>query len=94
MSENGLEATIRSFEGRMGLRRKMLRVTGVKLSQEDITEDQKGEVETSIRKCLNCKNEDACMSWLATVEAGVDLTPPPEFCPNRNLILRMNSPEM
>lgn len=88
MTSSLFETTIGAFEGRMALRRKMLNVTGVKLPKRRIPQDVEDELRDSIVNCYECKDGDTCVTWLATATEGV---PPPEFCPNRDSILRLKA---
>jgi len=88
MTSSLFETTIGAFEERMALRRKMLSVTGVKLPERRIPQDVEDEIRDSVINCYECKSGDTCESWLATVADGV---PPPKFCPNRDLILRLKA---
>jgi len=82
------ETTIGAFEERMALRRKMFNVTGVKLPKRRLTPDVEVRIRDSIINCYECKSGDTCTSWLAEV---ADDVPPPEFCPNRDTILRLKA---
>lgn len=84
MTSSLFEATICAFEERMALRRKMLKVTGVKLSKRCQSQDAEGKIRDSIINCYECKSGETCVRWLATAADGVE---PPEFCPNRDIIL-------
>jgi len=88
MTSSLFETTIGAFEERMGLRRKMLSITGVKLPKRRIPQVVEDEIRDSIINCYECKSGDICAIWLATATDGV---PPPEFCPNRDTILRLKA---
>lgn len=88
MAKSIFETTAGAFEDRMKLRRGMLEVAGVEVQESRVSEDVENEIRKSIINCYECKNGDACMSWLANAATGA---PPPDFCPNRNTILQMKS---
>jgi hypothetical protein len=88
MTSSLIETTIGAFEERMALRRKMLNVTGVRLSKRRLSQDVEDKIRDSIINCYECKSGDTCTSWLAAV---ADEVPPPEFCPNRDTILRLKA---
>jgi hypothetical protein len=88
MAKSIFETTIGAFEDRMMLRRRMLKVTGVEMKKRRIPEVIEDEIRDSIINCYECKSGDACMTWLEKAEKGA---PPPEFCPNRDTILRIKS---
>ncbi|WP_339758497.1 DUF6455 family protein [uncultured Sulfitobacter sp.] len=88
MTSSLFETTIGAFEERMALRRKMLSVTGIMLPKRRIPQDVEDEIRDSIINCYECKSGDTCATWLATAADGV---PPPEFCPNRDSILRLKA---
>jgi hypothetical protein len=88
MTSSLFETTIGLFEERMALRRKMLNVTGVKLPKGRIPKDLENELRESIINCYECKSGNPCVTWLTTATEGV---PPPEFCPNRDSILRLKA---
>ena len=87
MTPSLFETKIGAFKERMALRRKMLNVIGVKLPKWRIPQDLEEEIRDSIINCHECKSGDS-LSWLA---AAADEASPPEFCPNRDTILRLNS---
>lgn len=88
MTSSLFEKTIGAFEERMALRRKMLNVTGVKLPKRRIPQDVEDEIRDSIINCHECESGGTCVSWLATA---ADEASPPEFCPNRDAILRLKA---
>lgn len=88
MTSSLFETTIGAFEERMALRRKMLGVTDVKLPKLRIPKHVEDKTRDSIINCYECKSGDTCASWLSTAAEGV---PPPEFCPNRDTILRLKA---
>ncbi len=83
MTNELLETTMRAFEDRMAMRRKMLKLTGVTncgISGSQKLEDLQRE---SVENCVNCKEAEACKLWLIAADSGVDA---PDFCPNAQAI--------
>lgn len=42
----------------------------------------------ALEKCIRCPKSDDCKGWLRGAEQG---SPPPSFCENRDLILRLTN---
>lgn len=86
MSEkpNPLETVAGAFEQRMEKRRRMMKALGVKLSEDAPVRGVLDAFPQSVINCYSCESDDVCLTWLDKNEtAGT----PPDFCPNRDLIL-------
>ena len=88
MTDSPFEETVRAFEERMALRRKMLKVTGVKLKTKRVPKDVEDMIRDSIFACNDCTSEDACRHWLDTAPEG---EPPPAFCPNKETLEKLKA---
>ena len=83
---NSLETVPGAFEQRMEKRRRMLQATGVELSEDSPIRDVLDAFPESVMNCYSCESDDLCLSWLDENETAKS---PPDFCPNRDLILAL-----
>ncbi|MHA6323819.1 DUF6455 family protein [Roseivivax sp. CAU 1753] len=82
------ETTLRAFEDRMLLRRRMLHVTGAVPPSGPVSASMADDIRRSIVNCHTCTGADICAPWLDDADVGAQ---PPEFCPNRHTILRLRA---
>ena len=78
---------MREFQDRLGLWRKMLATTGVKLPQNPGPEVRE-VMRRSMMMCASCESTADCAAWLVTARKNVD---PPDFCPISHHIQRLKS---
>lgn len=83
-TQNPLETVAGAFEQRMEKRRRMLNATGVELPENSAIRDMLDAFPQSVINCYSCENDDLCLTWLDENETAPT---PPDFCPNRDLIL-------
>lgn len=89
MPASAMEHVVGAFEGRMGLRRRMLAVAGVAMPGRGLSMLQEIEERAMIVRCFECRSERACARWLEGAAGPAD---PPAFCPNAAAIHRMRAP--
>ncbi|NNE54100.1 MAG: hypothetical protein HKN30_17060 [Sulfitobacter sp.] len=77
---------LQSWGDRLDLMQEMFRRNGA-LPQDPRDREAHGEMRAAMVACLNCAHGKECQTWLANVT--VD-SPPPDFCPNRSRIARLN----
>lgn len=46
------------------------------------------DIRSMLSRCLRCDNPDICKQWLVNAQAK---SQPPEFCPNRDAMLRLKA---
>lgn len=83
-TQNPLETVAGAFEQRMEKRRRMLKATGAELAEDSPIRDLLDAFPQSVINCYSCENDDLCLTWLDKNETAET---PPDFCPNRDLIL-------
>lgn len=86
MVKNPLEKVPGAFEQRMEKRRRMFKALGADPSAATKIKEMQDAFPQSVINCYSCKNEDVCLTWLDSNETAKS---PPEFCPNRDLILEL-----
>ncbi len=83
---NPLETVAGAFEQRMEKRRRMLKATGAELPVDSPIRDLLDAFPQSVINCYSCESDDLCLTWLDENETAKS---PPDFCPNRDLILAL-----
>jgi len=86
LADNPLDKVPGVFEQRMEKRRRMFKATGVNLSGDSNFKDLQDAFPQSVINYYSCENDDVCLAWLDTNEAAKK---PPDFCPNRDLIMEL-----